>query len=1125
MKTFKILATLAIHTILAQQSFAQDVANDTVMAKICYEKAILFQDSTKYDSANVYFEKASALYQEHGQWRKYLQSETKHGECFQKQWQMDMAIATIKPAIEKTLKHSCESDTIFADAYHILGLQFLYQSKNDSTLFYWEKTLKIRKEIFGEKHAKVAASYNNIGGLKAQNDEYDAALEYIAKSLEISLELFGENHTNVAAGYGNMGIIYGDKNEYDLALQNYLKALEILKKIHGEDHPLVATSYNNIGNIYHSKYEYDLALQYFFKAIQIRKELFSENHVDVAMTYNNIANVYRDKNEYDLALEYHNKNVQIFKELLGEKHMYLATSYNNIGTIYTLNYEYDLALQFYFKALQIRKELFGENHSSIASSYNNIANVYDHITENDKALEYYFKSLEIGIKIFGEKHRSVSSNYTGIGLAYDNKNEYDLALQYHMKALQIDKELFGEKNMDVARNYNNIANVYYHKLNFDEALDYYSRSLEISKGLLGDKNLDVARTYNNIALLYYQNHDYNLALQYFQNTIEASLRNFDDSGNVYSVPIIEDYLNWPYLLQAMQGKAHIFTDTEITLPKLELALHLYQACDTLLNQVRQSVLTEFDKIVIGEKAYKVYEGAISVSHKLIAIAKPDKVLYYKNLAFYFSEKNKSSVLLEALAGAEAQKFVGIPDSLLKKEHKLQIDIALYKRLLAEKPDSTNEITFRDKLFNASRNSYELIAFFESQYPEYFELKYNNKPASVKEIQNLLDEETAIISYFTGDTIITIFTITKENLDIKTVPTCENFADTIRDYHFGLLYVNSSKYAKSYKKYAYKMHQQLIPEKLNKEIKNLIIIPDVFLSRIPFETLLTENPEGKEWKELPYLIKKYNISYSYSANLFFKTFPKEAASKPEHIELNDWIALAPVFNDASTAGLTMRSRELLRQFDTELNDTITIRSRLVDGQFVSPLPGTETEVKEIYNEFDKKDRKALVQLKQNANEKFIKEGGLKNYKLIHFATHGVVNFEHPELSGILLAQDSTASEDGILYSGEFYNLDLNADLTVLSACETGLGEIYLGEGLIGLSRALLYAGSKNIIVSLWKVSDNSTSDLMIDFYKNLLNGEQEKQEFSKPLREAKLKMIDEGTYAHPFYWSPFILIGK
>ncbi|MCK4665039.1 MAG: CHAT domain-containing protein, partial [Bacteroidales bacterium] len=749
----------------------------------------------------------------------------------------------------------------------------------------------------------------------------------------------------------------------------------------------------------------------------------------------------------------------------------------------------------------------------------------------DKALEYYLKALEIFKELLGEKHTTVASSYNNIGLVYDDKSEYDKSLEYHFKSLEIKKELLGEKHTDVASSYANIGNVYTDKSEYDKALEYYFKSLEIIKELLGEKHTNVALSYNNIGFVYTDKSEYDKALEYYQLGIASVLKKFNDTANISMVPLINDYLNWNYLLQALQAKAEIFEDSSITLPKfetlakLELAIRHYQACDTLISQVRQEMKTKSDKIALGEKASKVYKGAVGICQNLSASCIPDSVLYYKELAFYFSEKNKSSVLLEALAGAEAQKFAGIPDTLLKKEHTLQIDIALYKKVLAEQPDSAKEILFRDKLFKANRQYDELITDFEGKYPEYFELKYNRKPASVKEIQKILDGKTAIISYFTGDSIITIFTITKKNLDIKTVPAIENLADTIRDFRYGLLYSNSSWFAKVYKKYAYKMYRQLIPENLHKKIENLIIIPDVELSMIPFETLLTENPENKEWKELPYLIKKYNISYSYSANLFYKTFPKEISPAVEITDLNDWLAFAPVFDDNTTSGLTLRTRELLQQLDTISGDTTRTRRMLIKGGYVSPLPGTESEVRAIFKQFDEKGKKALVQIKKNANEEFIKSGELKNYRFLHFATHGFVNTWKPELSGILLAQDTTINEDGILYSGEIYNLKLNADLTVLSACETGLGKIKKGEGLIGLTRALLYAGSKNIIVSLWKVADKSTSDLMIDFYKNLLEAKQEKQEFSQALRQAKLKMIDEGKYSHPFYWSPFILVGK
>jgi CHAT domain-containing protein len=189
-----------------------------------------------------------------------------------------------------------------------------------------------------------------------------------------------------------------------------------------------------------------------------------------------------------------------------------------------------------------------------------------------------------------------------------------------------------------------------------------------------------------------------------------------------------------------------------------------------------------------------------------------------------------------------------------------------------------------------------------------------------------------------------------------------------------------------------------------------------------------------------------------------------------------------------------------------------------------LPATETETRAILKLYNERNLKAKVLLHNNANEQFIKSGELGKYKVLHFATHAFVNSQRPELTGLLLAQDTTGGEDGVLYSGEIYNLKLNADLVVLSACETGLGKIQKGEGIIGLTRALLYAGTKNIIVSLWKVTDKSTSDLMVDFYKNSLKSKG-RLSYSGALRNAKLKMISERKYAHPFFWSPFILIGK
>jgi CHAT domain-containing protein len=154
---------------------------------------------------------------------------------------------------------------------------------------------------------------------------------------------------------------------------------------------------------------------------------------------------------------------------------------------------------------------------------------------------------------------------------------------------------------------------------------------------------------------------------------------------------------------------------------------------------------------------------------------------------------------------------------------------------------------------------------------------------------------------------------------------------------------------------------------------------------------------------------------------------------------------------------------------------------------------------------------------------LKSVRLSDYQYIHLATHGFVNEQSPELSGLLLAQDTTEHEEAnVLYMGELYNLQLNADLVTLSACETGLGKIIEGEGVVGLTRALTYAGARNILVSLWKVNDASTAALMVSFYTGLLKNNQTK--ISSALRDAKLAMIKGEKFSDPYYWSPFVTVG-
>jgi CHAT domain-containing protein len=332
----------------------------------------------------------------------------------------------------------------------------------------------------------------------------------------------------------------------------------------------------------------------------------------------------------------------------------------------------------------------------------------------------------------------------------------------------------------------------------------------------------------------------------------------------------------------------------------------------------------------------------------------------------------------------------------------------------------------------------------------------------------------------------------------------NYDRAIKAVRKGVLYKSNEIYLQ----YAHALYQQLFPKSIPDYIKNIVIVQDGIMATIPFEVLLTEEvpaTESVDYSSLPYLIRDYNLSYTFSANLLYKTFENKKLLKPK--AEREGMVLAPV------------------EFDHAL-EAIKIAEEIV------PLPGTEIEVLTIDTLFDNNGKLADEFTFYDAKEEIAKSGEMGQYKYIHIASHGFVNQEEPEFSGILLSRDTISQkEDGVLFSGEIYNINLNAELVTLSACETGLGKIKTGEGIIGLTRALIYAGAKNLTVSLWKVSDESTKKLMIQYYDNFLPEKvpedlNKSLSYSYALKKAKLDMINGGgEFSHPYYWSPFILIGK
>jgi CHAT domain-containing protein len=277
----------------------------------------------------------------------------------------------------------------------------------------------------------------------------------------------------------------------------------------------------------------------------------------------------------------------------------------------------------------------------------------------------------------------------------------------------------------------------------------------------------------------------------------------------------------------------------------------------------------------------------------------------------------------------------------------------------------------------------------------------------------------------------------------------------------------------------------------------------------------------------YLVKRFGISYQLSASMFHSSLQQPPLKKAGTYS---FIGFAPVFSpDSANSHLTARNITIL---NTITNDEQSLRSVSVNGKFLNELPYSEMEIEEIITLFNNKNLPAIGYFHSFANEgAFRREAG--KYSFIHLSTHGLTNETYPALSGLIFSpanvsgDTSTVSQallapddDGILTASDLYGLDLSADLAVLSACESGIGKLVRGEGLISMSRGFFFSGVPNIIYSLWKVGDKSTRELMVNFYSGILNG----KSFNRALQESKLKMIYNNNYAYPLYWGGFVLVG-
>jgi CHAT domain-containing protein/Tfp pilus assembly protein PilF len=961
------------------------------------------------------------------------------------------------------------------------------QNEAAESLSIAEKTAEIFENTFGERSLTIGVNYLKnwnadqkgkkvvadslyaLGtSIRGKSENREEAIGYYKNALGL-YESIGDERGE-AEILGGLGLIYTfPPVDYPVAVPYYKQAL--IKRIKVDDRVLTGNTLNSLGSIYYEYFkDYPVALSYLEKAVNIRTEI--GDSVSLARTIHVKAAVHDHLGEKDQAIENY-KLSYILNSKVNDKAR-MAEALMNLGTICNDLGRYTQALDYLKDALQLSLEL--DNPKSIIDAHNQSGFVLTKLGDYDQALTHLNEALAIAN---GQNDESeLAGIYNNLGILYQDAGRPDKAIEFYKNAIKIYEEK-GDKESALAP-LNNIGTIYFESKEYARAEEYHARGLIFSR----DTHSGELEAYCLLNLANDQD---------MQGKLDEALANYQEAMKLAFVLNNPD-LSW-MIYAGMAENYEARGDFEKVVAYNDTALKI-------IENLRNTIQNNEQKASYMAAERNAFEDVINL---LCLLYEKDPAKGFDTVSFQYAENSKSRAFLDLLAESAARVSEGSDTILMKQQAELQSaltrDLKLLKQeSLKEKPDSMQIASLRNSIKRAEAELGNLKIDLRKSNPRYADLKYP-VPVSIKQAEALCpDKNTVLLEYSVGDSSSCLWVITSHGHRLVRLPGRKVLKDQVESLRFALMDPSGSN-----KEFIIKSGSALYTELvrpaepfLTKKSK-IIIVPDDILNYLPFEVLLTsEIPESKtvKYSDIPFLIKKYPVSYVQSSSVLHTLLSEQSQGKAHTNGEKELIAFGdPDFKNQSAPGVGA-------------------------DVGITRLEFSGKEVEGIASLFGK--GMADTYLREKATEENFKHNkALKDYSFVHFATHGIVDEKNPDRSCLVLAKNEGSGEDGLLSVPEIFNLKLGADLVVLSACRTGLGKLVRGEGMIGLTRAFMYAGSPSVAVSLWSVSDISTARLMTEFYKNMIKEDLIKTD---ALREAQLTLLKDEKYAHPFYWAPFILFG-
>ncbi len=953
-------------------------------------------------------------------------------------------------------------------------------------------------------NARIYALLNQKAKIKTVTGKYSEAKTAIDAALDAAIASYGGNSIQSAYVRNTLAGVYGELGQYGVAEKQYLSCLSVFESTFGHNHPEYATVAANYSSLLQLMGNYQSAEIYLVDAVNIKRQNFGEDNLDYLTTYENLGLLYLATARYTEALGILDAIKNKKEAIVEGDDPSLAYTLSNLANAKKLTADYTNAETYFRRAIEIYESSLGKQHILYASTINGLALLYQKMGNIKAAKPLFQEALGIYESEFGKLSPDYATALENLATLFQMEGNSEKAQELLEEVLEIDEEILGKEHPLYSSTLHNLASIYEKNEEYERAKDLYLESLEIDEKIFGTDHPTYAGTLYNLAVLEQALENFERAKLYYEQVAGIRLRILG-----------EDHPDYAYAVYGLASIAQITGDYETAKENYGIVISKY------LQNIEEyfPALSESEKSAFYGKIKPVFDAYMDFAVEYVlqnfgSLEERNEMLiqmYDLQLATKALLLNATNKVRNRILNSGNQQLIGLFNEWIALKENIVKSLSLSREEIEE--NKIDIALMEDKANDLEKQ----LSLLSSEFAREFE----KEQVTWEDVKGKLGDRDAAMEIIRirknlrNDSILYATLIVESFSESPRIVVLAN-GDVLEDRGFKV-YKNSIVYKLEDTK-SYELFWQPIDKEITKSVSNIYISADGIFNKVNISTLL--DPEENE-----YVLERYNLRLLSNTRELVES---DANSNPSNVAQ---VFGFPKYNLDKTQMETLAA----------LVDEDGMRYSFGDN--VAELPGTLEEINNIANILESKAWQFETYTEVRASEDNIKK--LNSPKIFHVATHGFflediqVDEEDDGLasrsqrfnplmrSGLLFAgaentirnESLPGEEDGILTAYEAMNLNLdNTDLVVMSACETGLGEVKNGEGVYGLQRSFMVAGAQNLVMSLWKVNDATTQLLMSTFYNEWFSGKTKTEAFNNAIQTVK------NDFPHPYFWGAFVMLG-